>query len=188
MEKPNYKRPRRPYGSDIPANKLQFYIPDPKVAAKCFRANADPRSKFLPPVVDGIRVHVGVAQNIRPGGKLYVAPRASPFIKSKHLPFFASPSPDWFKAAFLAAGLRLDEMVAVGGFFPDLLVLLAEAVERLDAAGRQPHPLAHLLRQGRHYPYANWLAHDDQLLGSEPEATAYCAVGCNAAVPDGGGD
>ncbi len=67
MEKPNYKRPRRPYGSDIPANKLQFYIPDPKVAAKCFRANADPRSKFLPPVVDGIRVRVGVAQGIRPG-------------------------------------------------------------------------------------------------------------------------
>ncbi|MGC8559496.1 MAG: hypothetical protein ACP5O1_02335 [Phycisphaerae bacterium] len=67
MAKIHYKKSRKNFGSDIPSDKLQFYIPDPKTAKKCFQQNVDPRSKFLPPPIDGIRAHVGAGQNIRPG-------------------------------------------------------------------------------------------------------------------------
>ncbi len=67
MAKIIYKKSRRNFGSDIPPDKLQFYIPDPKIAKKCFAQNVDPRAKFLPPPIDGIRAHVGAGQNIREG-------------------------------------------------------------------------------------------------------------------------
>lgn len=127
------------------------------------------------------------ARSLRAGGKLYVAPPVASHIKNKQPAFFASPSLDWLKASVSAAGLRLDEVLEAGSFFEDVLALLAEGVERLDAAGRQSHPLTNLLRQGRHYPYANWLAHEDQLLGKKPVATAFCVVGCKADI-DGGGN
>ncbi len=124
------------------------------------------------------------ARALRIGGKLYVAPPVAQ--KNKQSPFFASPSLDWFKAVFSAVGLRLDEVQEAGGFFQDMLPLLAEGVDRLDAAGRQTHPLTNLLRLGRHYPYANWLAHEEQLLGNSPSATVFCVVGCKTDVAGGG--
>ena len=67
MAKIHYKKSRKNFGSDIPPDKLQFYIPDPKTAKRCFQQNVDPRSKFLPTPIEGIRAHVGAGQNIRTG-------------------------------------------------------------------------------------------------------------------------
>ncbi len=135
--------------------------------------------------LDPIDTLRATARALRAGGRLYIAPPVS--LKNKQPPFFASPSLDWFKAAMSAVGLRLDGVLEAGGFFQDVLARIAEGVERLDAAGRQSHPLTNLLRQGRHYPYANWLAHEDQLLGKKPIATVFCVAGCKADI-DGGGN
>jgi SAM-dependent methyltransferase len=124
---------------------------------------------------------------LRPGGKLYLIPALPSFNNNQARPFFSGLSMEWFTAAFKAVGLHLDEAQGVGGPFDELLSDIAAAVEQLDAAGRQSHPLTAYLRQGRHYPYANWLSHGGHLLDAIPNQNIFCVAGCKVSA-SGGGD
>ncbi len=153
MKQLNYRKSRKNFGSDIPPDHLQFYIPDAGVARPYFRNDIDPRAQFLPSPIAGIKAHVGAGQSIREGYDNIDA------------------YPNTHRAAYVQTTVEK----------------FAAAVEQLDAAGRQSHPLTAYLRQGRHYPYANWLSHGGHLLDAIPNQNIFCVAGCKVSA-SGGGD
>jgi len=137
-------------------------------------------------VVDPMGALRSAVGALGPNGRLFVVPALSGFTEGQSVPLLAGMSIQWIERAFGSVGLRVDEVTGLGGPLQDLLDYIAEISDKLDTAGHRSHPLATFLRQGRHYPIANWLAHGGQFLGVKPNENVFCVVGRKVLASGGG--